>query len=141
MYQRNIKAYKAASLEAELSVADPHRVIQLLMQGFLERLAKAKGAIERKDYEQKSMLISSATAILNGLQDSLDMELGGITNDLYGLYAYMKDRLLDASVNMDIAAIDEVIGLMLPIKSAWDQVPEEEKQKAYAMRRERGELS
>ncbi|MCG6220724.1 flagellar export chaperone FliS, partial [Vibrio diabolicus] len=90
---------------------------------------------------QKSMLISSATAILNGLQDSLDMELGGITNDLYGLYAYMKDRLLDASVNMDIAAIDEVIGLMLPIKSAWDQVPEEEKQKAYAMRRERGELS
>jgi len=36
MYQRNLKAYKATSVAADLAVADPHRVIQLMMQGVLE---------------------------------------------------------------------------------------------------------
>ena len=51
MYKRNIKAYTASNLAADLATADPHRVIQLMMQGCLERLAQAKGAIERQDME------------------------------------------------------------------------------------------
>ena len=43
MYNRNLKAYKTTSLDAEMAVADPHRVIQMLMQGLLERLAQAMG--------------------------------------------------------------------------------------------------
>ena len=39
--RRNLKAYKSTSLDAELAVADPHRVIQMLMQGVLERVAQA----------------------------------------------------------------------------------------------------
>ena len=49
MYKRNIKAYTAGNLAADLATADPHRVIQLMMQGCLERLAQAKGAIERSE--------------------------------------------------------------------------------------------
>lgn len=49
MYKKNLQAYKTQSLEAEVSVADPHRVIQLMMQGVLERLAQAKGAISRRN--------------------------------------------------------------------------------------------
>ena len=60
MYHRNLKAYKTTSIEADLVVADPHRVIQLMMQGLLECLAQAKGAIERKDMEAKARTISKA---------------------------------------------------------------------------------
>ena len=140
MYNKNIRAYKTNTLEAELSVADPHRVIQLMMQGILERLALAKGAIDRKDYEKKSEAISAAMALINGLQDSLDLSEGQISEDLYALYAYMKDRLLDASKNLDKAAIDEVAGLLITIKSAWDQISEEEKQTAYALREQKGRV-
>lgn len=38
MYRKNIKAYTTQNLQSELAVADPYRVIQLLMQGCLERL-------------------------------------------------------------------------------------------------------
>ena len=41
--RRNLKAYKTTSLDAELAVADPHRVIQMLMQGALERVAHGVG--------------------------------------------------------------------------------------------------
>lgn len=131
MYNRNLKAYKTTSLDAELAVADPHRVIQMLMQGGLERLAQAKGAIERRDFSGKSTAISKAMAIINGLQDSLDLSYGQIPQDLYALYDYMKDRLMDASKNMDCEAIDEVANLMITIKSAWDNIPDAEKQRAF----------
>lgn len=134
MYQKNLKAYKTNVLEAEMSVADPHRVIQLMMNGLLERLAMAKGAIDRKDYEAKAVAISKAQAIINGLQDSIDMTQGEISERLYVLYDYMKQRLMDASVNMDKQPLDEIANLMITIKTAWDKIPDEEKQKAYVMR-------
>lgn len=136
MYKKNLAAYKKNMLEADLSVADPHRVIQLLMQGVLERLALIKGAIDRKDYETKADKVSGTMAILNCLQDGLDFDQGEVAEQLYSLYDYMKGRILDASREMNKDILDEVANLMITIKSAWDQIPESEKQKAYAMRKE-----
>ncbi|MEZ7862541.1 MAG: flagellar export chaperone FliS [Aeromonadaceae bacterium] len=134
MYHKNLKAYTANNLQADMSVADPHRVIQLMMQGTLEKLAQAKGAIDRRDYEAKSAAISRAMALINGLQDSLDLSYGKIPEDLLALYEYMKGRLMDASRDMDKAPLDEVANLLITIKSAWDQIPDTEKQKSELLR-------
>ncbi|ATY77066.1 flagellar export chaperone FliS [Aeromonas veronii] len=135
MYRKNIKAYTTQNLQSELAVADPYRVIQLLMQGCLERLAQARGAIERRDFEQKSQCISKAMAIINGLQDSLDLSYGKVPEDLFSLYDYMKGRMMDASRDMDITAVDEVINLMVTVKSGWDAIPAEERDKALAQQK------
>ncbi|MFG0835113.1 flagellar export chaperone FliS [Aeromonas bivalvium] len=140
MYHRNLKAYKATSIAADLAVADPHRVIQLMMQGLLERLAQAKGAIERQDMEAKSLAVSKAQGLLHGLQDALDMSQGAISEDLHSLYAYMDERIWDASLTRDVVPLDEVMNLMVTIKSAWDQLPEAEKQQGFQMRQQLGEL-
>ncbi|MHA7001788.1 flagellar export chaperone FliS [Aeromonas schubertii] len=140
MYNKGVKAYQKSSLEAELAVADPHRVIQLLMQGALERIAKAKGAIERRDFEQKATLISAANAIINGLQDALDPDQKEISGNFYVFYESIKALLTEASVSMDVAPLDQAISLLLPVKAAWDQIPEAEKQKAYQQRHQ-GETS
>ena len=130
MYGRNLKAYKKTNLEAELSVADPHRVIQMMYEGLIERLSQAKGAIMRHDYEYKADRISKAVGIINGLQSALDNrsnpELG---QRMFALYDYMKELLTKASVSVDTAPIDEVINLILPIKQAWDQIPQDIKEK------------
>lgn len=138
MYRKNIKAYTTQNLQSELAVADPYRVIQLLMQGCLERLSQARGAIERRDFEGKSQSISKSMAILNGLQDSLDLSYGKIPEDLFALYDYMKNRLMDASRNMDPAAVDEVLQLMVTVKSGWDAIPVEERDKALAQQKSSG---
>ena len=130
MYGRNLKAYKKTNLEAELSVADPHRVIQMMYEGLIERLSQAKGAIMRHDYEYKADRMSKAVGIINGLQSALDNrsnpELG---QRMFALYDYMKELLTKASVSLDTAPIDEVINLILPIKQAWDQIPQDIKEK------------
>ncbi len=125
MYARNLKAYKRTNLEAEIAVASPHRIISMLYAGLIERLAQAKGAIERKDYEYKADRLSKAKGIIGGLQSSLDRSYSPELYDrMYGLYNFM-NRLLDqAAVSMDTAPIDEVVKLILPIKTAWDNIPE-----------------
>lgn len=133
MYGRNLKAYKKTSLEAELSVASPHRVIQMLFNGLIERLSQAKGAIERKDYEYKANRISKAMGIIEGLQGALDRKKNPALGDkMYALYDYMKQLLDQASVSLDEKPIDEVINLITPIKNAWDNIPEDIKQKTNA---------
>ena len=129
MYGRNLKAYNRTKLEAELLVASPHRVTQMLLEGLIERLNQAKGHIETRDPAKKAEFIGKAMGILNGLQGavdpSYDPELG---NRIIGLYDYMKDRLNDANINDDIGAIDEIIRLITPIKEAWDNIPDDIKE-------------
>ena len=48
-----MKQYQQVSIEAQVSDANPHRLIQLLMQGGLERLAQARGAMEREQIPEK----------------------------------------------------------------------------------------
>lgn len=128
-----IKAYKAVGIKDDLAVADPHRVIQLLMQGALENMAKAKGCIERKDYAGKSSAISKAISIISSLQGSLDMSAGEISDNLFSLYDFMLNHLIQASREKNIAKLDEVIEILLTIKGAWDQIPVSEREKGYQL--------
>lgn len=129
-----IKAYKSVGVKDDLAVADPHRIIQLLMQGALENMAKAKGFIERKDYSGKSTSLSKAMAIINSLQSCIDMKVGGeISDNLFSLYGFMHDHLIVASREMDANKVQDVMDLLLTIKSAWDQISVADRETAYNM--------
>jgi flagellar secretion chaperone FliS len=130
--KKGIQAYKKDSIKSDLASADPHRVIQLLMQGALERLALGKGCMERADWEGKAAAFTRAIEIINALRDALDRDVNPeLVDNLDGLYDYMIVRINEASVSKDCSVIDQVIGLLLQIKGAWDQISEADKQQAY----------
>ncbi|KMT66617.1 flagellar export chaperone FliS [Catenovulum maritimum] len=138
MYNRGINAYKQGNLKQQVAQADPHQLTLMLMQGSLDKMAYAKGCMERKDYEGKAEHLSKASAILVHLRDTLDLDMDNeVTNNLYALYEYMVSRLTDAHVQNSLTIMDEVIGLMLPIKTAWSQIPEEAKQEAYELQQQK----
>jgi flagellar protein FliS len=138
MALKGINAYKKGNLKQQISQADPHKITLMLMQGMLDKLAYTKGCIERKDYSGKSEHISRATAILMSLRDTLEMETGvEVADNLFALYDYMIQRLIDANVQNNLKIVDEVITLFIPIKTAWSQIPESAKQEAYEMQRQR----
>jgi flagellar protein FliS len=124
--RKGASQYGKIAAESEAGFASPHRLVQMLMEGALDKIATAKGAMARRDYEGKSAQITWATSIINGLRSGLDMETGGeIANNLNDLYAYMNRRLIDANVANDVSILDEVSSLMVEIKSAWDAMPED----------------
>lgn len=137
-----VAQYGKVAAESEVSYASPHRLVQMLMEGVLEKVATAKGCIERNDLAGKSHQITWAMSIVNGLRTSLDMEAGGaLAVNLDDLYGYMTRRLIDASAQNDAAALAEVIDLMLEIKGAWDAMPEDVRHSGgnkYASEREAG---
>lgn len=121
-----VAQYGKVAAESEAAYASPHRLVQMLMEGALDKVATAKGCIERNDLEGKSRQITWAMSIINGLRTSLDLEAGGeIAVNLDDLYDYMVRRLIDASAQNDADALTEVIDLMLEIKGAWDAMPDE----------------
>jgi flagellar protein FliS len=138
MALKGINAYKKGNLKQDISQADPHKLTLMLMQGSLDRLAYTKGCIERKDYAGKAEHISRATAIIMNLRDTLDMATPNeVSGNLFDLYEYMIQRLIDANVQNNLKIVDEVISLILPIKTAWSQIPESAKQEAYEAQRQK----
>lgn len=123
--KRGVAKYGKEAVHADIAYASPHRLVQMLMEGVLDKIAIAKGQVERNDFEGKGKHIAWAISIVNGLRGSLDLDVGGdIATNLDDLYEYMARRLLEANTQNDTAILDEVSSLMLEIKSAWDALPE-----------------
>jgi flagellar protein FliS len=118
-----LRQYQKVNSHAQTSEATPHRLVQMLMEAGLDRIAQAKGAIARKDVPAKGLLIGKAIEIVGGLREGLDMEkqakaLAHVDN----LYVYMMQRLAQANIKTDPKILDEVSGLLLTVKEGWDAI-------------------
>jgi len=126
MYNKGANQYRQVGATSEVEGADPHRLIQMLMEGALTRMSQAKGMIDEKNYEGKAKLLGRVMEIIATLQSSLDHEKGGdISANLDRLYDYMNRRLLEASSLNDVSMVDEVMSLLLEIKAGWDGIRDE----------------
>ena len=125
MYRNNANKYAAIHTESVAEDASPHKLIQMLMSGFLMRVNAAKGAMSRQNYEEKSIQISKASGIVGGLIDGLDLESGGeMAVNLNSLYDYINTRLFQATAENDIEILDEVSDLMREVQTAWNAIPD-----------------
>ncbi|WP_312257465.1 flagellar export chaperone FliS [Stutzerimonas nitrititolerans] len=121
-----MKQYQSVNTNAQLVDATPHRLIQMLMEGGLTRLAQAKGAMERNDVALKGTLIGKTIDIVGGLRQGLNLEVGGeVAANLDSLYIYMTTRLVEANRKNDPTILDEVAGLLREIKSGWDGISQQ----------------
>jgi flagellar secretion chaperone FliS len=122
--QEALKQYRELGLETQINNASPHRLIQLLMDGALDRMNGAKAAMERGDAATKGVLIGKAMGIISGLRSSLDMSVEGtdLPERLDDLYDYMGRRLLEASAFNKVEMLAEVIELLKTVKSGWDAI-------------------
>ncbi|MGO4998502.1 flagellar export chaperone FliS [Oceanisphaera sp. W20_SRM_FM3] len=120
----SMRAYKSVALDSQKTVASPYRIVQMLLAGALERLAKAKTAIEHKNYAQRGELISSTMMIIDELRLSLDYEDGGeIATNLGGLYDFMMSELISVNLTNDVSKLESISGLLRGIKEGWDAIP------------------
>ena len=121
--------YKQVSVHSNLMDASPHRLIHMLMEGALEKIAEAKGNMLNQYIAKKCKDIGTAINIIANLQACLNKEAGGeVAENLDSLYDYMCRRLVIANSCNDETILDEVMSLMVEIKSGWDGITEKVKQ-------------
>ncbi len=115
----------AAAAAARFDIApaaSPHRMVTLLLDGAIGRLGRAaeEGSLARSES------LSAAVAIIEALQDSLDMARGGLlAANLNDLYDYMLRRLSHAAVAGDAGPLAEVAGLLDTIREGWAAIAPE----------------
>lgn len=121
-----LNQYKQVNLGASTQTATPHELINMLFRGALEAMARASGAIERKDIELRTQQLNKAIDIVMNLQGSLDKEKGGeIAENLDNLYGYITRKLIEANRNNDLAAVQEASKLIAEIAEGWNEIPVE----------------
>lgn len=117
-YARNY--YQSVSVHGGVANADPHTMVQMLLDGALERMAIARGCIERGERKRQAALLHSCVLIIGELRGSLNMSDGGpLARNLSDLYEYMIRRLTLANSMGDGDIVVEVSRLLEEIRSAW----------------------
>jgi len=115
--------YGAVNVESDIETADPHRLVAMLLDGALVRVAKAKVEIEQGKIEEKITHLTQAVAIVDSLRASLNFEVGGeIVGNLEALYDYITKQVVLANSRNSIEILDEVSVLLKEISDAWSGI-------------------
>lgn len=122
--QRGVSGYAKIGVETGVLAATPVKLIVMLYDGAITACHSAIAYMHQKDIENKSVMLSKATMIIEtGLRSSLNKQAGGeIAESLDALYAYMTTRLTQANIRNQPELVQEVIKLLNDLKVAWEAI-------------------
>ncbi|BCS33507.1 hypothetical protein TBR22_A27340 [Luteitalea sp. TBR-22] len=119
MYNKGAQAY----LQTQVQSRTPVELVVMLYDGAIKFLGQAREAMARRDLIAKRHALSRGLAIVQELQNMLNMEAGGeVAERLDGLYTYILGRCYEANTQLDPAGLDEAIKLLTPLRDAWAAV-------------------
>ena len=112
-----------AYTRTEVQSRSPLELVVMLYDGADKYLSQARQAIEQRDAGAKREAISRALAVVSELQNNLNLEAGGeIAASLDALYSFVSEKLVDANVKNDPAAVEQAIRVITPLRDAWTEL-------------------
>ncbi|MCS7300829.1 MAG: flagellar export chaperone FliS [Fimbriimonadales bacterium] len=113
-------------LETAVETASPARLIVMLYDGAIRFIHEAAYAMRQRDYETQNAKLLRAQKILAELISSLDFEKGGdIAENLFRLYTYMYNQLVEANIHDKVELLEHVSSLLSDLREAWDTIATE----------------
>ncbi len=119
MNTKGAKAY----LATQVTTTTQGDLLLMLYDAAIKFLKQAKIKIAENNIPQKGILISRAIDIVSELAESLNKDKGGeLAQNLNNLYFFCSTRLVKANIKSDLRIIDEVIGILNGLRSAFAQI-------------------
>ncbi len=112
-------AYRKVGVETGVSAASPHQLVTMLFDGFNESVAQAKRALLFKDIEGQVQCDHARRADRRGRAARSPRRRGrrrARRDQLKSLYGYITLRLTQANLHNDVAALDECLRLIEPVR-------------------------
>ena len=92
-------SYHTLDVQTSVDSADPHRLVEMLYDGAIVQVAKARHALAHKDITAKGEATTRAIRIVDeGLKAALDKRAGDVAANLDALYDYVSRILVRARV-------------------------------------------
>lgn len=116
-------AYRQTAVETRVHEADPHKLVELMLEGAIQRLRTAEACVASGDVARKAKAASEAGAIVDSLSGCLDFQQGGdIAQRLEALYDYASRKIVTANASNDAEGFGEAAALLSDVFSAWKQI-------------------
>lgn len=123
MYANGYNIYKNNSV----NYASKEQLLLMLVEGAVKFAKIGRQAIIDKDIKKAHDSLTRTQDIFTELMVSLDRTNGDWTNDLYNVYGFIKDKLVQANMTKKLEVIDEVIPLIEDVNTLWQDVYKEAK--------------
>ena len=113
--------------EVATTTAPPGHLVLMLYDGAIRFLNGALAGFQLEDPLEFHQTINNnilrAQDIVNELNASLDMNLGGELSDrLRGLYLYFDRRLQESNAQKEPAGVSEVVARLTVLRTAWAEM-------------------
>jgi flagellar protein FliS len=117
-------AYREMGAATAIEGATPHKLVSLLYAQLVDEIARARGALARKEFATKAQAVAKAVRIVEeGLKAPLDLQRGGeLARNLDDLYEYLARRLTLGNVRSDDAVLAECGRLAQTMRESWDAI-------------------
>ncbi|MDM8358198.1 flagellar export chaperone FliS [Pandoraea communis] len=112
--------YHASDLDARIAGATPLQLMLILLDGLLDELARARGHIEHARHDARLHSVTKCLNLINGLASHIDVADGpGVTQPLSAVYDFCMRGVAQASVELDVAKLDEVVAVITQLTQGW----------------------
>jgi len=98
--------------------APAEQLTLMLYNGCLKFIDDGRAALEVKNYEEANNLLQKAQRIISEFRLTLNMDYE-ISHQLFPLYNYIYDRLVEGNIKSDLGQIDEARGIISELRDAW----------------------
>ena len=122
---KNYGSARDQYLESEILSAGPVRRVQLLYEGAIEAIARARVATEEGDILTRAAKVNKALDILTELSLSLDHGRGApVSRELVEIYDYAQRCLIEGSARQAGKPFADAEQVLRTVLDAWKNVPE-----------------
>lgn len=113
--------------------ASPIQLVVMLYDGCLRFMTAGQKAMVDKELFKQNESLQKAQKILAELMSTLDMDRGGeVATNLFSLYTFCYNRLVEANIEDKPEYIDQAIQVMSNLRESWVELDAQQKRGANA---------
>ena len=117
MYSNGYNVYKNNSV----NYASKEQLLLMLTEGAVKFCKIARQAIVDKDVKKAHDALVRTQDIFSELMVSLDTTVGDWAVQLFSVYAFIKEKLVEANIKKSLEIIDEILPLVEDINETWKE--------------------
>jgi flagellar protein FliS len=109
-----------AYLSTDVNTAEGSQLILRLYDKAVTCLSLGEEAMLEGNIEAKAQHLTRVLDIIHELTVSVNLDFQPVATNLFNLYSYMSQRVLNGCLRNDTAALHEVSTMLKDLRSAWE---------------------
>ena len=107
--------------QSQVETSSPAKLLLMLYDGALKSIQGAKVGMMEKDFEKANDHLTRTQDIIFELMNSLNLEKGEVAHNLFLLYDYMIQQLVQSNIYKDPQILSQVESLLKDLREAWKE--------------------